>query len=78
MQQILLPRLPEGRIHVAVEYAEREEHTTVTVSYAGGRFDPKDTDNGLSYAVLKSTAAEMRYAFAPEKSLQNVVEIQIK
>ena len=78
VQQILLPRLSEGMIHVAVEHAEREERTTVTVSYAGARFDPEDTENGLSYAVLKSTAAALTYAFDTEKPLQNVVEIQIK
>ena len=77
VQQILLPRLPRGPIHVLVEHAEREGRTAVTVSYAGERFDPKDTDNELSYAVLKSTAAEMTYAFDTEKS-QNAVEIQIK
>ena len=78
VQQILLPRLPQGPIHILVEHAEREERTAVTVSYAGVRFDPKDTDNELSYALLKSTAAEMTYAFDTEKPLQNVVEIQIK
>ena len=78
VQQILLPRLPQGPIRVAVEHAEREETTAVTVSYAGARFDPMDTENELSYAVLKSTAAELTYAFDAEKSLQNVVEIHIK
>ena len=77
VQQILLPRLPEGMIHVAVEHAERKEGTTVTVSYAGARFNPKDTDNDLSLTVLKSTAREMTYIYEPEESLPNLMVIQI-
>ena len=78
VQQILLPRLPQGAIHVLVEHSEREESTAVNVSYAGERFDPKDTENELSYAVLKSTAAELTYAFDAKKSLPNLVVIKIK
>ncbi|MBR1496543.1 MAG: hypothetical protein IJ617_02830, partial [Oscillospiraceae bacterium] len=78
VQQILLPRLPEGMIHVAVEHAERKEGTTVTVSYAGERFDPKDSENELSYAVLKNTAAEMDYLFDAKERLPNRVIIQIR
>ena len=77
VQQILLPRLPQGPIHILLEHSEREESTTVTVSYAGERFDPKDTDNDLSLTVLKSTAKEMTYLYEPEESLPNRMVIQI-
>ena len=78
VQQILLPRLPQGPIHILLEHSEREESTTVTVSYAGERFDPKDTENKLSFSVLKSTAEDIIYEYDEEKSLPNVVKIQIK
>ena len=77
VQQILLPRLPQGPIHVLVEHSEREKGTTVTVSYAGEPFDPKDTDNDLSLTVLKSTAVEMTYIYEPEESMPNRMVIQI-
>ena len=77
VQQILLPRLPEGPIYVLVEHSEREGHTAVSVSYAGERFDPKDTENELSFALLKGTAEEIRYQYDAELPLPNRVEIQI-
>ena len=49
----------------------------MTVSYGGEAFDPKETDNNLSYTVLKSTAAEMAYAFDVQQSLPNRVELLI-
>lgn len=49
----------------------------MTVSYGGEAFDPKETDNDLSYTVLKSTAAEMAYAFDVQQSLPNRVELLI-
>ena len=77
-QQILLPRPHQMPIHVLVEHSERDRSTAVTVSYGGERFDPKDTENELSYAVLKGTAEEMRYVYDPEGTLPNRVEIQIR
>ena len=78
VQQILFPRLERPQIHVLVEYAEREGRIVVAVSYAGGRFDPKDTENDLSYAVLQGTAEKISFAYEAEKPLPNRVEIEIK
>ena len=78
VQQILLPRLPQGPIRILLEHSEREERTAVTVFYAGERFDPKDTENKLSFSVLKSTAADIAYEYDAEKSQPNIVKIQIK
>ena len=78
VQQILLPRLPNPSIRVAVEHDPRSGSTAITVSYAGERFDPKDTDNELSYALLQSTAEELAYAYDPGQDWPNRVEIKVK
>ena len=78
VQQILLPRMEQPQIQALLEHAEREGTTTVAVSYAGERFDPKETDNEVSYAVLNGLAETITYIHSPEQPLQNRGEIQIK
>ena len=78
VQQILLPRLPQPRIHVQVEHAERDGSNAIVVSYAGERFDPRDTENELSLAVLRSTAESVTYACQAEDELPNRVELRVK
>ena len=78
VQQILLPRLPLPDIRVTVEHDPQGESTAITAAYTGERFDPADTDNELSYALLQSTAEKMAYRYDTEKPLPNNVEIQIR
>ncbi len=77
VQQILLPRLPQPQILVSVERSMQDESTTVMVSYAGERFDPRDTDNELSLTILKSTAAELAYSYDEDERLPNRVEVRM-
>ena len=77
-QQILLPRQHQMPFHVLVEHSERDGSTAVTVSYGGERFDPQDTENELSYAVLKGTADDIRYVYDAQGTLPNHVVIRIR
>ena len=40
-------------------------------------YDPKETDNELSYTLLEKTAQELRYTFDETAELPNIVEISI-
>ena len=71
VQQILLPVLPEPRIRFAAEYSETEKKAVVTVLYNGARFDPAETQNRLSYAVLRGTVSEPRYTPAASEPFTN-------
>ena len=77
VQEILMPRLNQLRIHVLLEYSAREERNVITVSYAGERFEPKDTDNELSFKVLKGISEKIAYSYDAEQDLPNRVEIQL-
>ena len=77
VQQILLPRMSEPHIRILVEYATQENSTTVTVSYSGEPFDPRNTDNELSFKVLKSTAKEIQYTYDPGAEELNKVLVRI-
>lgn len=59
---ILLPVLTEPDISICIEYSEAQELTTATVTYSG-RFDPADSDNQLSYGVLKAGMDSIDYSY---------------
>lgn len=78
VQQILIPRMPEPHISVVIEHSAQDEHTAVTVSYSGPRFDPKDTKNDISLAILSGAVGALRYSYDSSAPLPNRVDIQIK
>jgi hypothetical protein len=69
--------MPEPHIRVVVEHAVEEESTTVTVSYGGGAFDPRTTDNELSLKMLKGASGEISYSYDPEAARQNKVLVRL-
>ena len=71
VQQILLPVLTEPRIQFTVEYAETEQKAELTVLYNGAPFDPADSDNTLSYTMLKNTTSELRHTSMDEDGFTN-------
>ncbi len=77
VQQILLPRMEQPRIRVLVEYSAQEKTTGVTVSYAGARFDPRETDNSLSLSVLRSAAQELLYSYDAREAEPNCVKLRV-
>ena len=49
------------KIHIAIEYSNINETLKMKVKYNGDKFDPKDTENTLSYNVLRTTVNEIEY-----------------
>lgn len=78
VQQILMPRMPEPHIRVLVEYAAREQSTTVTVSCSGARFDPRLSGNTLSLQVMQTAAEKIDYTYDLAAVEPNRTVIQIK
>lgn len=78
VQQMLRPVLAHTPLHVVVEYAAAEEQTTVTVSYAGERFDPAEGENELSYTLLKRSVEALDYSFDPAREDANAVRVRIR
>ena len=78
VQQILLPRFAAPQMHLLIEHADKAQTTAVTVTYAGERFDPRETENELSMLVLQSAAQEICYRYDPANAEPNRVEIRLK
>lgn len=71
IQQILLPALEQPRIRFTAEYSEADDKTFITVLYNGTPFDPADSENGLSYALIKGMARDLKYEARTEEAYTN-------
>ena len=69
----LEPVLKHTPVRVTVEYAESEEKACVSASYRGERFDPSQTEDELSYSVLKASVDELRYEYNEKADFSNTV-----
>ena len=71
IRQILMPVLPEPHIRITLEYSGEERKVVVKVLYNGTAFDPKDTENELSYMVMKSASSDMKHEKTKEDIYTN-------
>ena len=77
-QQMLFPVLGRTNIMVTVEYSEAKEQAIISASYGGGRFDPAEGENHLSYTLLKGSVQELSYSFNEEAELSNTIRVVIQ
>lgn len=73
VQQMLFPVLKNTPVLVAAEYSEAEQQVIVNAGYGGERFDPEESENSLSYKLLKGSVDELSYAYNENAELPNTV-----
>ena len=78
VEQILVSREDVFPIHFTAEYTEAQEETAIEVSYGGARFDPAESDNTLSYTVLKQSAEELEYSYDASGESGNTVRMLVR
>ncbi len=78
VRQILIPEYGEPEIGVTVEYAPDDQKVAIDVDYAGGRFDPRESANKLSLALLMNAAEKIGYEYDGSKQRPNHVELVLK
>ena len=59
---IIMEKLENPLVSIVLEYSNQTEKLKMTVKYNGDYFNPKDSDNGLSYHVLKSAMDGIEYS----------------
>lgn len=77
-QQILLPTISDPRIYFSVEYDANRDEAHSTVCYNGEAFDPKNSDNTLSLAILRNNVATMRHEKIEEDGYTNRIVMRIR
>lgn len=76
-RQILTERENPPKISFTVEYDENAGKATVIVLYDGDEFNPEDTDNELSYTLLKNAASSIEYSEVSDGEYTNKIIIEI-
>ena len=65
------------KIHIAIEYSNINETLKMKVKYNGEKFDPKDTENVLSYNVLRTTVNDIEYKNINDGDFTNEVKLTL-
>lgn len=77
-QQIILPELSENPlIDLTLEHYE-DGDTVLTLRYNGRPFDPKTTDNQLSYKIVESFSKDICYRLHEGEELHNVLSLCVE
>ena len=61
VQQILLPKLENSDINIAIEYSEEKGEATMNINHGLKDFNPLETADELSMSVLKGIASNIEY-----------------
>ncbi len=78
IQQILLPSLVEPKIKAVIEYSEENDEISFEVFYNGAVISPEESDNKLSYGILKSSASELTHEAYNGQDYSNKVKMIFK
>ena len=78
VEQILFPVLDEPKILFSAEYSPADHKVGLTVKYNGPVFDPKDSENTISYAVLKGVLSDIKHTAEAEDCYTNLLRCVIR
>lgn len=77
--QIILPQLPEKfAMQVSSAYSAKDERMTMRIRHSGEAFDPADTDNTLSMALVRNAAQSVMHSTIHEDELTNQIDVTVK
>ncbi len=77
-QLIILPRLDEPKIHMAIEFDEKSDTVNMKFMYNGDLFNPKDTENTLSLCMLESVSESITHKPCDDEVYTNELTLRIK
>ncbi len=76
-QQILLKHNPDYHIKFTVEYSEKDSEISISAEYNGDLFNPEDTDNGVSLAILRSRISSLVYSQDEDSEYRNKLVMRL-
>lgn len=76
VQRILSSHSDNYPINYLVEYTPNDEKAYITILYSGDKFDPVDTDDELSYKLIKESVESITYTYDDQSNV-NKIELVI-
>ncbi len=76
--ELLMPVLKEKKIRFSVEYDADAQRATVLILYPGDSFDPRDSDNELSLAIVNNLIESMEHSWQANETFSNKFTIHVK
>ena len=78
IQQILLPSITNPKINAVIEYSEENGEICFDVRYNGPVMSPEESENKLSYSILKNSVSKIFHETYSEQDYSNRVKILIR
>ena len=77
-EQQLMPALKEKKIHFSVEYDAEAQKATAIILYPGDPFDPRDSHNDLSLAIVNNLIESMEHSCQENGPFSNKLTIRVR
>ena len=78
VRQIILPPNVLGEITLTIEYDEKNEKADMEIKYSGSHFDPRNTDNSLSWKIIDGFSEKIDYSPCSDAEYSNRIRISLK
>ena len=78
VEQIHFPVLGDPKILFSAEYSPADHKVARTVRYNGPVFDPGDSENTISYAVIKGMVTDISHTAEAEEGYTNRFQCVIR
>lgn len=78
VQNILLPALDQPKIHVTIEYNEKEDKTVADVLYNGPAFEPTDSSNDIALIIFNKYASEVSHTAVSDGEYTNHLSFELR
>lgn len=76
--ELLLPVLDDKKISFTAEYDAEKAETVAVVSYPGKSYNPMESDNAISSAIVRNLASEIIHSFQSDSEYSNRLSITLK
>ena len=77
-QELLLPVLSDKRVDFTVEYDAENAEAVAVVQYPGEEFDPMQSDNVISVAIVNNLATELSHEYLSDSEFSNRITVRLK
>ena len=76
--ELLMPELADSALCFTLEYDAEKSEVSADIQYSGKNFNPLESDNVLSVAIVKNLAAEISHRYFEHADYSNRITVRLK